>query len=103
MNNRQAPRQPPRTRVDTSIGLEVLHEFPHIQDWQGAVVSAALTARIIKRHGKIYLDIREFQKSKYREGFTRRGLRLTLTEITRIADLIPEAIKKIEETLATAG
>lgn len=88
-----------RTRPDTSIGLEVLHTFPNIQEWEG-IVKAALTARVIKRGGKVFLDIREYQKSKLNEGFTRRGLRLTLTEISRIAALLPEATRMIEEALA---
>jgi hypothetical protein len=82
----------PETNPDPAI--EVLHWFKPIQEWEitGLHVIGKLTARIIRQRGRIFLDIREWQRTDKWIGFTKRGLRLSIHELRTIENYIfPEA------------
>ena len=92
-----------RGQIDENIKdheLKVLHVLENIHSWHGNAVSGCLTVRIVERRGKIFLDMREYQKTPFFEGYTKRGLRLSIREVSRIADMLPIATKLIEEELS---
>jgi hypothetical protein len=75
------------------VGSKVLHEFADLHRWESPSIqlSGRLTARILERNGKLFLDLREFQVTPSGSGYTKRGLRLSIFEVDKLMRMLPEA------------
>lgn len=83
--------------------VKTLKEYPPIDAWSGANFQAQLRARIIEVRGQVYFDLREYRTSSEEagtEGFTKRGVRLKLRDIKRLAYLLPNAERDMQLKLA---
>ena len=68
--------------------ITVIYEFKPIHEWTVGNVTSSLTARIIEKKGKKFLDVREYQISPHFTGYTKRGLRMTVHELRILGDYV---------------
>jgi hypothetical protein len=71
--------------------VETVHEYSAISVWNTPVLTGSLRARIVRRKGKKYLDLREWHKGPDFEGWTKRGLRFSASELRVLEGIIADA------------
>lgn len=79
-----------------SEDVDTIHEYSPISVWNSPTVRGSLRVRIVRRKGREYLDIREFHKGQSFEGWTRRGLRFSLSELRVLEDIITDAKSRLD-------
>lgn len=79
--------------------LEVLHTFSVLNRWAGNGYRASLIPRLVKTRAGIFFDLREYNQGTNFTGFTRRGLRLKVSDVQGLLELLPEIETKMLEML----
>lgn len=99
-NNRTSSN--PVTHRD-SDNVETIFEYRPINTWETPLVRGQLRARIVKRKGKSFLDIREYHEGQTFNGWTKRGLRLSGIELRVLEDIIADAKERLVQNATARG
>ena len=78
---------------------QTIHEWPPLNEWKAndGKTKSKILARIVKvRDSQHFLDLREYTEKEDFQGFTSRGLRLTVKDMEKLRTIFNEAIERLE-------
>ena len=85
------------TPLERPSDVETLKEFANLNEWSANGIRAQVKARIVRKHSKVFMDLREYQETPNFKGFTKRGLRLSEREIkVLLNELLPQALQYLQ-------
>lgn len=88
-----------RIKFEDKVPVEDVFVFPNLNQWETKTYKTEIIPRLVKTPAGIFFDLREKNEGANFTGYTKRGLRLNLTDIRALIALLPKVETMLKEKL----
>lgn len=76
--------------------VETIKSYADLYDWCFVGGEGKICLRLVRVRGRIFIDMREYMKTRELDGFTARGFRLNKEQAEKLLSRLPQLIDELK-------